>query len=580
MRLKKTAIILAVLMFCLTCFACKGGSGGVSGGSTGSDSISGSEEISDGLKELDSADHEHEYMYVKTVAATCDKEGVKAHYKCKICGIDVVNVKGKFYAASAKSLATPKKQHSFTMEVADEKYLVSDATYDMPRVYKKSCVCGMAPGEGEYETFTAGKALKEYDNADKSLYTPTSLTMTLYDAANCVYGFTWNTNDYPAMPVVTYSESESLKSDATEVMARTEEAKSFAYSSSGDVAITYYVSKAEVKLKPNTVYTYKVEDKYLGTATKAVTIKTLDATANKVKFSHVSDSQAGDVPNGTGKYFKSVLGAIEKGGSDFIIHTGDVVEYSKYESFWKEMLDGNFDYLSKIPIMAISGNHETTYKNGNNETYKHFNYKIPEQQTDKGFYYSFSYADIRFVMLNTNLLAGGCITDAQYKWLRNELSEKTEKWTIVTLHNPIYSVGKWGADESRNGIALSLRSQLGDLFAESGVDVVLQGHDHCVSRTFPIGKNGVPATEKTVDIGGISYIENPEGVLYVMNGPAGNQTRTVFKNDETLYAYAMGSSVSSWADFEIVGDNLTVTVKTAYSGVVKDIVSWGIKKSA
>ena len=230
--------------------------------------------------------------------------------------------------------------------------------------------------------------------------------------------------------------------------------------------------------------------------------------------------------------------------------------------------------------MAISGNHETTYKNGNNETYKHFNYKIPEQQTDKGFYYSFSYADIRFVMLNTNLLTGGCLTDAQYKWLRNELSEKTEKWTIVTLHNPIYSVGKWGADESRNGIALSLRSQLGDLFAESGVDVVLQGHDHCVSRTFPIGKNGVPATEKTVGIGGISYIENPEGVLYVMNGPAGNQTRTVFKNDETLYAYAMGSSVSSWADFEIVGDNLTVTVKTAYSGVVKDIVSWGIKKSA
>ena len=346
------------------------------------------------------------------------------------------------------------------------------------------------------------------------------------------------------------------------------------------MAITYYVSKAEVKLKPNTVYTYKIEDKYLGTATKAVTIKTLDATANKVKFSHVSDSQAGDVPNGTGQYFKSVLGAIEKGGSDFIIHTGDVVEYSKYESFWKEMLDGNFDYLSKIPVMAISGNHETTYRNGNNETYKHFNYKIPEQQTDKGFYYSFSYADIRFVMLNTNLLTGGCLTDAQYKWLQNELSEKTEKWTIVTLHNPIYSVGKWGADESRNGIALSLRSQLGDLFAESGVDVVLQGHDHCVSRTFPIGKNGVPATEKTVDIGGISYIENPEGVLYVMNGPAGNQTRTVFKNDETLYAYAMGSSVSSWADFEIVGDNLTVTVKTAYSGVVKDIVSWGIKKSA
>lgn len=293
-------------------------------------------------------------------------------------------------------------------------------------------------------------------------------------------------------------------------------------------------------------------------------------------------NQSIDVLINAGDAFSDVLKSVS-GLSDlrFMVHTGDVVEYSKYQSYWTNMLNANIKYLSKIPVMTISGNHETTYKNGVNETFNRFNYKIPQQQTDLGFYYSFSYANVKFIMLNTNRLDNLKLTADQYNWLENELKNKTEKWTIVTMHNPIYSVGKYGSDTGNNAIARSLTEQLSGLFARCKVDVILQGHDHMISRTHPINTEGKATGENVDEIDGINYINNPDGVIYVMNGPAGNQARSeIFGHDESLYAYAQASQPSSWAEFEVSGDRLTVKVKTAHAGSSADIVSWGIKKSA
>ena len=66
-----------------------------------------------------------------------------------------------------------------------------------------------------------------------------------------------------------------------------------------------------------------------------------------------------------------------------------------------------------------------------------------------------------------------------------------------------------------------------------------------------------------------------------MNGPAGNQARTdLYSNDETLYEYAESSKTSSWAEFEVSGDKITVYVKNASSGSVVTQKTWGIKKVA
>ena len=340
-----------------------------------------------------------------------------------------------------------------------------------------------------------------------------------------------------------------------------------------DYLLTYYISKTQVTLNSNTTYIYRAYDKGAEIGTDEVTFTTKNPESSSFTFVHVSDSQAGP------KEFGRVLSCVAD-KADFLLHTGDVVEKSKHESEWTAMLDGNFEHLSRIPMMAISGNHETTYKSGYNETYKHFNNNIPSQEsTSLGYFYSFVYGDVKFIMLNTNDLTGDRLKTEQYDWLVNELKYNTCKWTVVAMHNPLYSVGKYGANSEYNAIALSLQKQLQGIFAQYKVDVVLQGHDHTISRTFPINGSGVAQTENFETVNGVDYSVNPSGVIYVMNGPAGSQTRWPSSIDDKLYAYAKNSKAASWAEFSFENNVLTVTVKYHDGKHENTYYTWGIKKA-
>ena len=492
--------------------------------------------------------------YFKT-AADC-QTGAEYYYSCSRCG-----AKG-YRSFFAEELG----DHVYTKEKATNEYLKSEATFDSAAVYYKSCVCGL---RGE-ETFFHGEPLRTYTEEEKIPYTPTSLTVTLYDTETNTYGFTYNTSAEPLRPVIQIAEGDSL-SDCKEYAGSVEKATSYA---ADDSLITYYVVKVEVPLEANKTYTYRAYDKYVEKASKTATLTTKDLTSETFSFVHVSDSQQYPVE------FGNVLANVVD-NNDFILHTGDVVEWSKYEHEWTAMLDGNFTYLSKIPMMAISGNHETTYQNGFNETAKHFHNKMPKQAgTERGYYYSFVYGNAKFIMLNTNNLTSNKLETAQYNWLLDELKNNDCTWTFVALHNPIYSAGKYGADPSRNAISLALRKQLQGIFVEYGVDVVFQGHDHLVSKTFALDAAGTKVTESTETIDGISYTVDPAGVIYIMSGPAGAQTRSPHKIDDKLYDYALTSNASSWSQLTIDGNTLTVSMNYVKTGVVTNYRSWGIKKTA
>ena len=486
-----------------------------------------------------------EPQYLRS-AATCTRPA-EYYYSCS-CGL----------AGSRSFYAGEPIAHVYSQSRAGEAFLKKAATVNSGALYYKSCVCG-AIGE---ETFSHGKKLKA------ELYTPTTLTVTLYDAEHSVYGFTFHTVNEPKDPVirVRVATEESFR----EYPATSAKATSYARD---DSEIEYYVSKAEVPLRADTSYVYCVYDRSTEACTEEIPLATKDPSKETFTFVHVSDSQDG--PDEFGRVLASVSDR-----ADFVIHTGDVVEYSKYEEEWTEMLDGNAEYVASLPIMAISGNHETTYRNGSFETDKHFHNQLPEQSsTSLGYFYSFVYGDVRFIMLNTNDLTSKRLKPEQYDWLVGELANNTCRFTVVALHNPMYSVGKYGANPASNAISLALREQLGGIFAEYGVDLVLQGHDHVVSRTYPIDRLGVPQTETVVTENGVSYIVDPDGVIYVMNGPAGKQTRSPYEVDDTLYAYAATSKAASWAEIEVGEDTLTVTVKW-HNGTSEQIYySFGIKKS-
>ena len=448
-------------------------------------------------------------------------------------------------------------------KITSSEFLVKEATSKTAAIYLRSCSACGAVGT---DTFVYGDPIKLTE--EQKQYLPTSVTVTLYDVEGGVYGFTYNTLFCPEDPVIQIREEG--KTEWREYVPRSYETATL---DASDTTVQYFISKAEIALTPGTVYVYRISDRAKNVSTPEVILKTQDEGRDSFTFTHISDSQAGHTE------FGMVMEAIN-GRSDFALHTGDVVQHAQYEYEWREMLDGNYETVMSMPMMAISGNHETTYANTTYQTFNHFNNNIPDQSSSaNGYYYSFVYNDVKFIMLNTNDLVGNKIKDEQYNWLISELQSNTCRWTVVAMHNPMYSVGKYGSNEEKNAIALALREQLGDVFYEYGVDLVLQGHDHTISRTYPIGKDGAANSETTVEENGVSYIADPDGVIYAMNGPAGTQQRVPEESYEDVYAYAETSKKASWADITVTNDTLTVTVKWIDGSGEHVYYTWGIKKS-
>ena len=333
-------------------------------------------------------------------------------------------------------------------------------------------------------------------------------------------------------------------------------------------------------------------DKSTNTASKTGSIRTQSHNATSFTFMHFSDSQVSGSsetnPGTSGSHFQKTLAAAYKNTPNmaFALHTGDIVEWSKYEVYWENMLDKYCsDYFMSIPFMAISGNHETTYRNGSNETFKHFNLNLPTQDTTKGVYYSYDYGNVRFIMLNTNDPKDKPLPDAQYNWLVSVLQNKPSniKWTIVSMHCPMYSVGKYGSNSSNNAGSIALKNQLSKLFADNDVDLVLQGHDHEYSKTKPIiSPDTVDTSYTTQTINGVKYDVNPKGTVYAMNGPSGSQTRAPESSiNASLYDYynTENTKQHSFAKISVDGDKLTVDIMYESGGNAVAVYSYGIIKN-
>lgn len=497
--------------------------------------------------------------YLKT-AATCQTQAVY-YTSCTMCGVSSAPY-GKTFSAGELG------EHACVKEVPSGKFLKEEANFDSPALYYKSCTCG----EIGTETFYYGSPRQQLTEEEKKGYKPVSLTMSLYDAENSVYGFTYNTQNEPLRPVIQIEKGETLTGSALEFGASYSKWTSY---DANDNSFDYYIVKVEVELEPLETYTYRVYDKYAETGSETVTFTSRDTESERFTFSHMSDTQSKNETN-RGQTFGWALGEVQD-VSDFVLHTGDVVEYSKYEYQWTEMLDGNFEYLSKMPVMAIAGNHDTTFKSGNRsrEIWKHFNNKLPTQDSvGLGYYYSFVYGNAKFIMLNTNSNGENALETAQYEWLIEELENNDSTWTIVAMHCPVYSVGHHAADPAKNAQTLALQAQLKGVFAEYGVDLVLQGHDHLLSRTKPIGANGVAVEETWKTENGIEYSIDPNGVIYAMSGTTGTSSASIV-GDTADYLYAIGGGTGVWSNITIDGNTLTYEAKVV-GGTTRQ---WGIKKT-
>lgn len=170
---------------------------------------------------------------------------------------------------------------------------------------------------------------------------------------------------------------------------------------------------------------------------------------------------------------QQIVQSVLDANPDFILQTGDLVQFSALSSQWTR-----FDRITQpirdknIPYYPARGNHDS----GPGSRYA----AEVRDIFDSGnkLYYRFDRQGLRFICLDTESAINE--ESAQYHWLEGELkhAQKDGKFVVPFFHEAIFSVGNH-AGENR-----ALRSVLHPLFMQYGVKIVFQGHDHLYYRTL------------------------------------------------------------------------------------------------
>jgi hypothetical protein len=132
-------------------------------------------------------------------------------------------------------------------------------------------------------------------------------------------------------------------------------------------------------------------------------------------------------------------------------------------------------------FFPVLGNHD--WDNGTIDPYYDY-FTLPGNER----YYSFGWGPLRFFMLDSAITEpdGYHYEGAQGEWFRKVVRQKyDEPWRIAVFHHPPYSSGLHGS-------CLWMRWP----FAELGINVVLNGHDHNYER---------------VQLDGVTYVVNGLG---------------------------------------------------------------------
>ena len=134
----------------------------------------------------------------------------------------------------------------------------------------------------------------------------------------------------------------------------------------------------------------------------------------------------------------------------------------------------------------------------------------------------------------------------------------TTPWTrdaaINTWNAGVYTVGTFGSNQKGNTFTLNMREQVQPIFAQYGVDLVLQAHEHIYSRTKPLDENG--------------NIVNEGGVIYMTSLPAsgGHEITKIYDNEGDDYIInkdkyedvTAGGYAHAWTEIGINGTAIEV----------------------
>ena len=139
--------------------------------------------------------------------------------------------------------------------------------------------------------------------------------------------------------------------------------------------------------------------------------------------------------------------------------------------------------IIKVLKPAI-GNHDYQYQRGG-AYYRYFGARAGP--SFKG-YYSYDIGDWHAIVLNSEMIAYGSRAERaeQDAWLKEDLREHSRLCTVAYYHKPLFSSGAHGSNNAMR--------ELWETLAESGVDLVINGHEHHYERFLPMNAAGAVDT--------------------------------------------------------------------------------------
>lgn len=243
--------------------------------------------------------------------------------------------------------------------------------------------------------------------------------------------------------------------------------------------------------------------------------------------------------------------------TSFILGVGDQINTSSDEDEYSAFLSA--EEFSSIPFAPAIGNHD------NNSLFQyHFN--LPDESgdygvTDAGGNYAFTYGSALFMVLNTN----NSSATAHEAFIEEVIADSGTDitWKIVVLHHSIYS----SASHSADAYILDLRSGLYPIFDDNEIDVVLMGHDHVYSRSYPMYGDEAQTIQTTDEDGNLV---DPFGTLYItVNSASGSKYYDLEENDTSYRAFRWQGEEKSYSSVTITESSFSITTyKTTDNEVI------------